>query len=96
MHARSLAEIRLPPPPFSRNKRSLVARVLALWQSEKLRQIASYIFWGAATTLVNFLVYAIATRVLGIAVVPASVLAWIVAVLFAFFTKKRKAGTRKA
>lgn len=55
---------------------------------EKLRELAAYIFWGCATTFVNFVAYALATRILGMNVVPASALAWIVAVLFAFFTNK--------
>jgi len=88
MPTRSLAEIRLPPPLFPSSENSRLARTKSLAKNRRLRQIASYIFWGAATTFVNFFVYAIATRVLGIAVVPASVLAWIVAILFAFFTNK--------
>ncbi len=55
---------------------------------KKFRELASYIFWGAATTFVSFLVYGIATRALGMGVVPATAVSWILAVLFAFVTNK--------
>ncbi|MCD8298715.1 MAG: GtrA family protein [Opitutae bacterium] len=57
-------------------------------RSEKFREIASYVFWGGATTLVNIVTYAIATRLVGVSVIPATIIAWCVAVSFAFVTNK--------
>ncbi|MGN0860995.1 MAG: GtrA family protein [Candidatus Spyradosoma sp.] len=48
----------------------------------------SYVFWGGMTTLVSFAAYGIATRVLCLGVVSATIVSWIVAVLFAFVTNK--------
>lgn len=59
-----------------------------LFADRRFRELASYVFWGGMTTLVSFAAYGIATRALGIGVVPATVASWIVAVLFAFVTNK--------
>ncbi len=51
-------------------------------------EIISYIFFGVLTTLVNLIVYKFCL-LFGIHYVIASVIAWIVAVLFAFFTNSK-------
>ena len=55
---------------------------------KKYRQLLDYLFWGAGTTAVNFVVYALFTRVIVLDLVAANIIAWIAAVLFAFFVNK--------
>ena len=57
-----------------------------LW--EKYREIISYLFFGCATTAVNWVVYSLANTVANLSMNVSNVLAWIVAVLFAFVTNK--------
>lgn len=52
------------------------------------RQEIKYIFFGVLTTLVNTVSYALCFDALGIANVPSTIIAWILAVLFAFITNK--------
>ena len=49
----------------------------------KYREGILYLFFGGCTTLVNIVVYALATRALGMGTVAASVLGWLLSVLFA-------------
>lgn len=55
---------------------------------KKHRQVVDYLFWGAATTLVNYLVYFLLTRFLHIDIVFANIAAWAIAVLFAFWVNR--------
>lgn len=48
----------------------------------------NYLFFGVLTTIVNFVVFSIADRLLGIDYRPATVMAWIVAVAFAYVTNR--------
>lgn len=48
-----------------------------------------YLFFGACTTLVNFVVYLVSTRLLGLGTTAANGLAWLLAVLFAYVTNRR-------
>lgn len=52
------------------------------------RQVLAYLFWGAATTVVNFISYFLLTRLLLIAPVISNVIAWAVSVLFAFWVNR--------
>lgn len=54
----------------------------------KHRDIISYLFFGVLTTIVNYLVYIPLYHVLGISATISNISAWIVSVLFAFFTNK--------
>lgn len=54
----------------------------------KYKEQILYLFWGAATTAVNYCIYFLCTRALQFAVVPANALAWLVSVLFAFVVNK--------
>lgn len=54
----------------------------------KYREILSYIFWGVATTVVNYVVYFSCTQLLQINYLTSNVLSWAAAVIFAFFTNK--------
>lgn len=54
----------------------------------KYKSLLSYAFFGVCTTMVNIAVYQMMYGVICIENVPATVVAWIVAVLFAFITNK--------
>ena len=55
---------------------------------EKYRGFILYAFFGVCTTVVNIVAYYISARVIGLGTVSSTVVAWIFAVLFAFFTNK--------
>ena len=55
----------------------------------KHRELISYVFWGAATTAVNYIVYFAATELLHVHYVTSNILAWVLAVVFAFVVNKR-------
>lgn len=48
-----------------------------------------YLIFGALTTLVNFVVYLGATRLVGMGTTAANALAWLLAVLFAYLTNRK-------
>lgn len=55
----------------------------------KYRELISYIFFGAATTFVNFAVYTVSVSLIGIkSLTAANFISWTCAVIFAFFTNK--------
>ena len=53
------------------------------------RDIIAYLFFGGCTTLVNIVAYWVAAYPLSMGTVPASVLAWFAAVLFAYVTNRK-------
>ena len=55
---------------------------------EKYWELISYAFWGVMTTLVNYVVYFVCTKAIGIDYLIANVIAWFVAVVFAFWVNK--------
>ena len=57
----------------------------SLWNNTEL---VSYLFVGVATTLVNYVVYYIATRLLSMGVMPGTWTAWVVAVAFGYVANK--------
>ena len=57
-----------------------------LWQKHK--ELILYVFFGGCTTLINIVAYFGCRQVLGLPVVPADVLAWLAAVIFAYVTNK--------
>ena len=50
--------------------------------------VFSYLFFGVLTTAVNYLVYLPCYNLLGLSAVVSNVIAWAVAVLFAYLTNK--------
>lgn len=52
------------------------------------KEIVSYVLFGAATTLVNWVTYSALVEVLGTGMYVANVAAWVVAVIFAYITNK--------
>lgn len=72
---------------------SLIAKIspklgemcLSLWENTEL---VSYLFVGVATTLVNYIVYYLATRMLHLGTMPGTWVAWVAAVLFGYCANK--------
>ena len=56
-----------------------------LWNNTEL---VAYLFAGVATTVVNYVVYFIATRWLGMGVMPGTWTAWVLAVAFGYVVNK--------
>lgn len=48
-----------------------------------------YGIFGVLTTILNIFVYWLISRMFGLAVVPSTVIAWIIAVLFAYYTNRK-------
>lgn len=57
----------------------------SLWNNTEL---VSYLFVGVATTVVNYVVYYIATRLFGMTVMPGTWVAWVCAVAFGYVANK--------
>ena len=57
-----------------------------MWK--KYGQIVSYLFFGVATTGINWIVYSLSNTVAGLSMNVSNIIAWVVAVLFAFVTNK--------
>ncbi|AJA47768.1 hypothetical protein CPAST_c16980 [Clostridium pasteurianum DSM 525 = ATCC 6013] len=55
---------------------------------EDIIEKISYLFFGGLTTLVNIVSYWALTALLGFNYIYASIIAWIIAVIFAFITNK--------
>ena len=64
----------------------MIAKIRAI--IEKYWDILSYLFFGALTTLVNYLVYFPCYNLLHLSTVASNVIAWVVAVAFAYLTNK--------
>lgn len=55
---------------------------------KRYRDIIAYVFFGVCTTCVNVATYYLFHELLGVRNIPATVIAWVVAVFFAFVTNK--------
>lgn len=55
---------------------------------KKYKELIQYGFWGVMTTLVNYIVYFGCTKLVGVDYLISNVIAWCVAVAFAFVTNK--------
>ena len=54
-----------------------------------MKQLILYGIFGVLTTVLNIFAYWALTRALGLAVVPSTVIAWTVAVFFAYYTNRK-------
>ena len=54
----------------------------------KYRELISYVFWGVATTVVNYVAYFLLTGSLHVYYLTSNIIAWAVSVLFAYFVNK--------
>ena len=57
-------------------------------KNNSYRELIAYIFWGAMTTLVNYIAYFSCTRIFHIYYLSSNVIAWIIGVIFAFIVNK--------
>lgn len=55
---------------------------------KKYKSVISYLFFGVCTTVINIATYYLCYNISGIANVPSTVIAWVVAVVFAYITNK--------
>lgn len=55
----------------------------------KYKKIIMYLFFGVCTTLVNIISYFIMSHILNMSVMFSTIVAWILAVLFAYFTNRK-------
>lgn len=55
---------------------------------KKYRELISYGFWGVMTTVVNYAVYFACTKMADIDYLVGNVIAWAIAVIFAFLVNK--------
>ena len=55
---------------------------------EKYWDIISYLFFGVCTTIVNYIIYLPCYNLLGISATDSNMIAWVVAVAFAYLTNK--------
>ena len=55
---------------------------------KKYKEPIAYIFWGGATTVVNYVLYFLCTDVLHLHYLAANGIAWVGAVVFAFLVNK--------
>ena len=52
------------------------------------KELIRYLFVGGATTFVNWIVYALMVRFAGLPMIVGNITAWVISVIFAFFTNK--------
>ncbi len=55
---------------------------------KKYKSIILYIIFGVATTLVNVIAYYLCAQIGHISVVPSTLIAWLISVIFAYITNK--------
>ena len=53
------------------------------------RESITYIFWGGATTIANYVIYFSCTHILNTGYITGNLIAWVFAVLFAYATNKK-------
>ena len=53
------------------------------------KQLILYGIFGVLTTILNIFAYWVISRVFSITIVPATIIAWIIAVLFAYYTNRK-------
>ncbi len=56
---------------------------------EKYKDVIPYLFFGVCTTLVNVITYWVCAHPLGINTMVSTIVAWILAVLFAYVTNRK-------
>ena len=76
-------------------------KIKALLKDERIKELMVYVIFGVMTTVVNWVIYTLMTMALGMTNYPegsanyvlignvSNAAAWIISVLFAFFTNKR-------
>ena len=55
----------------------------------KYKDVVAYLFFGGCTTLVNVLSYWLCSHIFKLGTTPSTIIAWILAVLFAYVTNRK-------
>lgn len=55
----------------------------------RYKPLIMYLFFGVCTTLVNIVVYYVCAHIVHTGTMPGTVIAWVVAVLFAYVTNRK-------
>ncbi len=55
----------------------------------KYKSVILYLVFGFLTTATNIFTYWLVTRIFGFAVIPGTIIAWTVAVIFAYYTNRK-------
>lgn len=55
----------------------------------KYKDVIPYLFFGVCTTLVNIVAYLLFAHIFGLGVMLSTVIAWVAAVMFAYYTNKK-------
>lgn len=56
---------------------------------KKYKSVIMYLIFGVLTTLVNIIAYWLCAHIIGLATMPSTVIAWALAVLFAYVTNRK-------
>ncbi|MBQ7592730.1 MAG: GtrA family protein [Synergistaceae bacterium] len=56
---------------------------------QTLKSLILYGIFGVLTTILNIFIYWLVTRIFYVPVVPATIIAWVIAVLFAYYTNRK-------
>lgn len=68
----------------------MIQKIKELWENKEQRnEMITYVVMGLLTTIVNYAVYLVCTWAFGIDKLVANVIAWILAVVFAFVTNRK-------
>jgi putative flippase GtrA len=65
----------------------MIGWIRAQWK--KYREVLLYLIFGVLTTAVNYAAYVLFTRAVALPLVAANLLAWVLAVAFAYVTNRR-------
>ena len=55
----------------------------------RYKEVILYLFFGGCTTVINIVTYGLLYGLMHVANVPSTIIAWVVSVLFAFYTNRR-------
>lgn len=72
---------------MQKEQNNVIRKLMGLYL--RYKQVILYLFFGGCTTLINIVAYALLYKAMHIANVPSTVAAWLLSVLFAFFTNRR-------
>jgi putative flippase GtrA len=67
----------------------IIMKNLFLKYYRKYKEMILYVFFGGCTTLVNVISYIVCTRVFHIHLLMSTIIAWLLAVLFAYVTNRK-------
>ncbi len=79
-----------PEVTMEKEGKVMIKKIKNLWENkQQLDELILYIVMGLLTTIVNYVVYFLCHNLLGIYNLLANMIAWVLAVLFAFATNRK-------